>query len=92
LQSCRKVSVRTNPDFDINFHAALTDFNTLLTKYSKSRKFLTGDEPTFIDFVVASYIDMYVLLTPQEWVDDVSKWDGGRWKQLSEACNEAVNS
>ena len=41
---------------------------------------------TYVDLVVASFLETILLLHPDEWENRVKHWDDGRWARHQRHC------
>ncbi|KAF8488919.1 hypothetical protein BU17DRAFT_72658 [Hysterangium stoloniferum] len=69
-------------------NAAFDTIATFLNQNGSGNEILVmGVRPSYIDFVLVSYLDLLAILLPDQW-EVVKTWNGGRWAKIREACAE----
>ncbi|KAF8500716.1 hypothetical protein BU17DRAFT_72045 [Hysterangium stoloniferum] len=67
-------------------NAAFDTIATFLNQNGSGNEILVmGVRPSYIDFVLVSYLDLLAILLPDQW-EVVKTWNGGRWAKIREAC------
>ncbi|KAF8492275.1 hypothetical protein BU17DRAFT_102988 [Hysterangium stoloniferum] len=52
---------------------------------SRDEILFMGVRPSYVDFVLVSFLDTLAILLPDQW-EIVKTWNGGRWAKLRESC------
>jgi glutathione S-transferase len=62
---------------------------TRLSELCGDKKYVFGDDLTYADFILASFLVMLVATLPEEEKNQFLAWDGGRWKALLDEFENA---